>query len=78
MTVWLRCKDPLVPVIVNGLEPVPVCLLVLIVRVEVSTLGTEIGLGLKLALEREGNPETLSETEPKNPPEGVMVTVYLA
>ena len=75
MTVWLFCKDPLVPVMVRVLVPVAVLLLVLTVKVEVSTDGTETGLGPKLPLEREGNPETPRETEPVKPLEGVIVTV---
>ena len=55
---------------VNVLVPVGVLLLVLTVRFEVLT----VGLGLKLALEREGSPDTLSETEPVKPPDGVIVT----
>ena len=75
VTVWVCRKDPLVAVMVKVLVPVGVRVLVLTVRVEVPPLGTETGFGLKLALEREGSPETLSETEPVKPPEGVIVTV---
>ena len=59
---------------VKVLVPVVVRLVVVTIRVEVLTDDTATGLGLKLALEREGSPETLSETEPVKPPEGVIVT----
>ena len=62
-------------VMVKVLVPVVVRLLVLTVRVEMPPFGTETGFGLKLAVEREGNPETLSETEPVKPPEGAIVTL---
>jgi hypothetical protein len=59
---------------VRVLVPVGVLNEVLMVRVEVA-VAAETGFGLKVALEREGSPDTLSETEPVKPPEGVIVTV---
>jgi hypothetical protein len=60
---------------VNVLVPVGVLLLVLTVKVEVPTVGSATGLGLKPALERDGSPDTLSETELVKPPDGVIVTM---
>jgi len=42
-------------------------------RVEDPELGTE--LGVKLAVAPEGNPVTVKDTFPLNPPEGVTVTL---
>ena len=60
---------------VKVLVPAEVRLPVLTVRVEVATDVTATGFGLKLALEREGSPDTLSETEPEKPAEGVIEMV---
>ena len=73
MTVWVCRKDPLVAVMVKVLVPEGVRLVVPTVRVEVPPLDTATGFGLKLALEREGSPDTLSETEPVKPPNGMIV-----
>lgn len=73
VTVAECTKPPDVPVIVNTLLPVGVFLLVEIVNVEEPEPVTEAGL--KLALVRGGNPETLKLTVPENPPVAVMVTV---
>jgi hypothetical protein len=59
---------------VKVLVPVGVLVDVLMVRVEVP-VATETGFGLKVAFEREGSPDTLSETEPVKPPVGVIATV---
>ena len=75
VTVWVWRKDPLVAVIVKVPVPVEVCFAVLTVRVEVPAFDTATGFGLKPALEREGSPDTLSETEPVKPPDGVIVMV---
>ena len=77
VTVWVCRKDPLVAVIVKVLVPAGVGFAVFTVRVEVA-VAIATGFGLKLALERGGSPDTLSETEPVRPPEGVIVTVYVA
>ena len=68
---WTRL--PAVPVIVNTKLPLGVFLFVETVRIEEPEPVTEAGL--KLALVREGNPETLKLTVPVNPPVPVMVTV---
>ena len=51
-------------------------MLVDIVSVEVPEPVTDVGL--KLALDREGNPLTLKLTTPLNPPEPVTVTMEVA
>ena len=64
---------PEVPVIVKERLPVGAFLPTVTVSVEVPEPVTAVGL--KLALVRMGNPETLRLTVPENPPVGVMVTV---
>ena len=58
---------------VNTELPTGVFLPVVTVSVDVPEPAT--AAGLKLALVRFGNPETLRLTVPVNPPVGVMVTV---
>jgi len=74
VAVWLNV--PLVPLIVSVLVPMGVLLFVVIVSVELHE-GPVADLGLKLAVERAGNPVTLKLTLPANPLSGVTVTVML-
>ena len=64
-TVALRVTLPLLPLILKLKVPVEVALLVLIVIVDVPWPVTE--LGLKLALELDGNPRTRNVTAPLKP-----------
>ena len=73
LTVWVCCKDPLVAVMLRVLVPVGVLLLVVTVSVELAVPVSVTGFGLKPALERDGSPDTLSETDPVKPLEGVSV-----
>ena len=67
----LRCRMPLVPVMVNGNVPLVLLVVtVIVVEPDAVTVG-----GLKLALAPLGKPLTLKLTVPLNPPEGVTVTV---
>jgi hypothetical protein len=61
---------------VSILVPVGVLLLVVILRIEVQA-GPLADAGLKLALERDGNPVTLKLTLLENPLMGAIVTVKL-
>src|SRR6267143_3385528 len=65
----VRCKLPLVPLIVN--VNVPLVLPVFTVSVEFPDVFTDGGL--KLADAPPGNPLTLKVTVPVNPPDGVTV-----
>ena len=71
VTEVVRCRLPLVPVIVNGNVPrlLP-AVTVIVVLPEVFT-----DAGLKLAVAPPGNPLTAKVTVPLNPPDGVTVTV---
>ena len=71
VTEVVRCKLPLVPVIVNG--NVPLLLSALTVIVVLPEVFTDVGL--KLAVVLPGNPLTEKVTVPLNPPDGVTVTV---
>jgi hypothetical protein len=59
---------------VKVLVPAGVGFAVFTVRVDV-VVARATGFGLKAAFEREGSPDTLSETEPVKPPERVTVTM---
>lgn len=65
---------PLVPEIVSFLVPLPVLVVVVIVRVDLP-LPPETELGLNEAVARLGRLPTLSDTDPVNPFDGVIVTV---
>jgi len=71
-----RVTPPLVPLILNEKVPVDVDEFVLTVKVDVPCPVTE--LGLKLALELNGNPRTLNVTVPLKPLIAAMVAVYVA
>ena len=64
---------PLFPLILTAKVPVDVDALVLIVNVDVPPPVTE--LGLKLAVEPDGNPRTENVTVPLKPLRAVTVTV---
>ena len=66
-------KEPLVPLIVRVLVPLDVLLLVVMVRVEAHE-GPLADVGLKVAVERDGNPVTLKFTLLAKPLSGVIVT----
>ena len=66
---------PLVPVMVSVRFPTAALLPTLTVRVDVPEPVTEVGL--KLAVTRVPNPLTLRFTAPANPPDPVIVTVYV-
>ena len=71
VTEVVRCKLPLVPVMVNGKVPLALpAVTVIIVLPDVLT-----DVGLKLALAPPDNPLTVNATVPLNPPDGVTVTV---
>ena len=70
VTEVVRCRLPLVPVIVNANEPLLLPeFTVIVVLPEVFT-----DVGLKLAVAPPGNPLTLNVTVPLNPPDGLTVT----
>ena len=71
----LRVTPPLVPLILNENVPVDVDALVLTVSVDAPWPVTE--LGLKLAVELNGNPRTLNVTVPLKPLIAAMVAVYV-
>lgn len=71
-----RVTPPLVPLILRLKVPVDVELFVLTVSVDVPWPVTE--LGLKLALELDGNPRTLNVTVPLKPLIAAMLAVYVA
>ena len=71
VTEVVRCKLPLVPVIVNG--KVPLALPAVTVNVVLPDVFTDVGL--KLAVAPPANPLTEKVTVPLNPPDGVTVTV---
>lgn len=73
MTVVVLLKVPLVPLMVSALVPLGVLLLVVMVRVEVQD-GPLADVGLKVAVERDGNPVTLKLTLLEKPLIGVIVT----
>ena len=68
---WLNV--PLVPVMVSTLVPTPVLLRVETVKVDVPEPVTEVGL--KVAVVRDGNPETLRLVAPLKPLTAAIVTV---
>ena len=71
MTVVVRVKLLLTPVMVNVKVPLEALLAAFRVRVEEAAAA---GLGLKLAVTPLGNPLTLREMVPVNPPVRVMFT----
>ena len=71
VTVVVRLKLLLTPVMVNVKVPLEALLAAFRVRVEEAAAA---GLGLKLAVTPLGNPLTLRETIPVNPPVRVMFT----
>src|SRR5712691_8539221 len=71
VTVVVRVKLLLTPVMVNVKVPLEALLAAFRVRVEEAAAA---GLGLKLAVTPLGNPLTLRETVPVNPPVRVMFT----
>jgi hypothetical protein len=64
---------PLVPLILKLKVPVEVEALVVIISMDVPWPVTEVGL--KLAVELDGNPRTRNVTVPLNPPVAPTVTV---
>ena len=68
----VRCKLPLVPVIVKA--NVPLVALVAVVTVIVVDPEVVTDVGLKLAVAPFARPATVNVTVPPNPPEGVTVT----
>jgi len=71
VTEVVRCKVPLVPVIVNG--KVPLAFPAVAVNVVSPDVFTDIGL--KLAVAPPANPLIEKLTVPLKPPDGVTVTV---
>ena len=71
----IRCRPPLVAVIVSGNVPGGVVVTVVTVMVDVPVPVTDDGLNVAAA--PAGNPPALNVTVPVNPPDGVTVTVYV-
>src|SRR4051812_25099220 len=74
VTVALRTKLPLVPVMVSVY--VPACTLVVVLTVKVEEPDPLIEVGLKLPVAPAGNPLTLRLTLPVNPFNAPTVVVY--